>query len=144
MRFYLMGIVSLQTLSSQKDKDMENVLVAHVTKEKHVDAYLRIWNGGLQLTDRELEVVKKLISSYQEFEGAGVQEPYLTEMLFSQKNIRKIKDDLNLSKQNWGNIKKRLKEKKVLIDGKEEDVIYFNTMLLPKEEITFKFNIKDE
>jgi len=119
---------------------MENVLRARVTKEGHIDAYLKIWNGGLQLTDRELDVVKELVRSYMEFTEGGVKEPYLTQMIMSSENANRIKRKLKLSKQNFSNIKTKLKDKKVLLEDGEEN-IFFNPMFIPKKEITFKFEI---
>jgi hypothetical protein len=119
---------------------MKNVLTARVTKEQHVNAYLQLWNGGLKLTDRELKVVKEIVKSYMEFEQGGVKEPYLSQMVLSTENANRIKKELKLSKQNFSNIKTKLKDKKVLLTD-QEDRTYVNPTFIPKKSITFNFDV---
>lgn len=118
---------------------MENVLTARLNKPKFIEAYLRIWNGGLQLTDKEFEVAVEILKLHDIYTEAGVQEPVASEMIFQPKNIKAIKDKLDVSKQSWNNYKTKLIEKKVLLSN--NDLLIVNPMLIPKTELTFKFEI---
>ena len=119
--------------------DMKNVLEARLSKEDFIVAYLKIWNGALKLTDKELSIVVEIIKLYFSYIDQGVKEPALSELVFRLKNIQKLRDDLNISKQNWTNYKVRLQEKKVVLNSLEGQTL--NPLLFPKEELTFKFEI---
>lgn len=112
---------------------------ANVTKTQHVDAYLKIWNGGLQMTPKELDITKAIIALYERYSDDNVKEPSLSEMVFSAKNLRVLKEDLEISKQNWSNYKTSLLKKRVLF-SKNGD-LRINPYLIPADTLTFKFNI---
>jgi DNA-directed RNA polymerase len=114
---------------------------AKVTNAQFIDAYLRIWNGGLKLTEVELKVVKVIIQAYMKHHGNGLNEPYLTDIVFSIKSVNAMRKELKFSTQNWGNYQKKLKEKSVLLE--KDDVVFLNPAFIPKKEITFKFEIID-
>lgn len=116
-----------------------NVFKARVTKDQFINSYLQIWNGGLNLTNKELEIVIYIVKSYVSLMEANIKEPYLSEMVFGYERTKKLKKDLDCSSQNWGNYKKSLIKKKVLI--REDDEIRINPMLMPKTELTFKFEL---
>src|SRR5690554_5048473 len=114
-------------------------LIAKVTKAQFIDAYLRLWNGGFKMTEKEIEIVKYILQFYEKVSNGGVREPYLSEIVFSSKHVSILKKECNLTKQGWNNYKKTLVLKKVLIE--HDDVIFINPMLIPRTEITFKFII---
>jgi hypothetical protein len=115
--------------------------IAKVTKRGHIDAYLKLWNGNLQLSIRELEVAGFIINEYMTHKENGLIEPYLSEFLFDAKAILLMKKALKMSNQNWANYKSSLKAKRVLVvDGER---VCVNTMFLPKDSITFEFEIID-
>lgn len=121
---------------------MSNILTAKVDTKGFVEAYIKLWNGGLQLTPKEVAVMSEIVLSYMVFNKDGVNEPYLTDLVFATKNVNRIKSVLDLSKQNWGNYKIKLKEKRVLIENGER--IELNRLFLPKKEITFRFELIDD
>ena len=117
--------------------NMSRVLKIETNKDGIIDAYLKIWNGGIKLTDKEFDITKEYIRMYIDYTEGGVKEPYLSEMLFSSANTKRIKDKLNISKQNWNNYKTTLLTKKIfLIQG---DLVQINPLIIPQDELTFKF-----
>jgi hypothetical protein len=116
-------------------------LIAKVTKKQFVDAYLKLWNGGFKMTDKEMDIVKDILSIYETVSKDGIKEPYLSEIVFSQKHIAQLKTKHELTKQGWSNYKKALLAKKILFE--KDEIVYINPVLIPRTEITFKFIINE-
>ena len=111
-------------------------LTARVDREKHIRLWLKAWNGGLQLTDKELELAGELLFRAMKMIDDGIKEPYLSELLFNTKTLTEIKVKLELSKQGYNNYKKSLIDKGViLVDGG----YHINPKLIPQETLTFEF-----
>lgn len=118
---------------------MKNVLKARLSKDDFIVAYLKIWNGGLQLTDKEFSIVVEIVKLYMDYTEQGVKDPALSELVFSPKNMKKVKEVLDISKQNWNNYKNKLIEKKIILGDETGPTL--NPLLYPKKEITFEFEI---
>lgn len=107
-------------------------------KKDHIDKYLRVWNGLMKLTGKEFEVTKSLLELYLDVKNSGVKEPYLSEIIFSTKKLKPVKELHKLNHANWYTIKKSLLLKRVLY---ENEGLMINPKLIPQTEITFKFLI---
>lgn len=105
--------------------------------------YLRVLNGTLKLTEKELELTAALVKKYIHFGTQGLKEPFLSKFVFSTEERRSLCESLNgLSIQNLGNKLQQLMDKGVLV--KDEMGYSLLHSLLPQEEITFKFIIIDD
>ena len=114
------------------------ILTAKIQSKEHlVKNYLEIFNGGLKLTDKEFDIVKEFVLIYLKYSEDGVKEPTLSEFTFSNKNIQRVKTVLDISKQNWNNYRNKIIEKKAVIEKDGE--LFLNPVIIPQEEITFKF-----
>ena len=103
--------------------------------------YLKVLNGTLKLTDKELELTAEIIKEYLKYGSQGLQEPFLSKFVFSTEGRKSICDNLNgLSTQNLGNKLKQLVDKRVLqvINGN----YIINHKCLPQPEITFRFYVQ--
>jgi hypothetical protein len=114
-------------------------LKARVNKDQFIIAYINIWNGGLRLTDKEIEFLKELLDRYLSMEEAGLKQPYLNKILFSKETMSEIKAKLSLSNQGMFNYRTQLIEKKVLRESPEG--MFIDPRLIPRKELTFKFDV---
>ena len=112
-------------------------LVAKVNRESHILLWLKAWNGGLGLTEKELELAAELLLRLMKMTDDGIKDPYLSELLFNTKSMGEVKAKLGLTKQGFNNYKKALKDKKVILGEKE---YYINPKLIPEASLTFEFN----
>jgi hypothetical protein len=103
-------------------------------------SYLRLWNGGLGLTQKELDILFFFIKKRRKYESDGVPDGYINSMLFNTESITDLKKELNMSNSNWGNYKSKLMEKDILIE--KDDSITIHPMLIPKEKVTIEFIIE--
>lgn len=113
-------------------------LVARVDKDGHIRNWIRIWNGGLQLTEKEQVFFGELLSLVMTMQEDGIKEPYLSQLVFSTKEMEKIKTKLGLSKQGLSNYKISLRDKGVIAQDDNGDYRIL-PQLIPEESITFKF-----
>lgn len=105
--------------------------------------YLKVLNGTLKLTEKELELTAALVKKYMYFGSQGLKEPFLSKFVFSTDERRSLCESLNsLSVQNLGNKFQQLVDKGVLV--KDETGYSLLHSLLPQEEVTFKFIIIDD
>ena len=118
---------------------MKDILTTRADRDGIIDTYLKLFNGGLKLTDKEFAILKEFVKLHVSYMEEGVKEPFLSELVFSAKNIKQVKLDLEITKQNWNNYKQKLQDKKVIlnIDG----IYRVNPMLIPRQEITFRFEV---
>lgn len=107
-------------------------------RKDHIDKYLRVWNGLMGLTTKEFNVTKSILETYVDVKDGGVEEPYLSEIVFSNKKLKPIKEKYKLNHANWYSLKKSLLAKRVLY---ETEGLTINPRLIPQTEITFKFLI---
>jgi len=119
------------------------ILRTKTTWDEFPIKYLKVLNGTLKLTDKELELTAEIIKEYIKYGSQGLQEPFLSKFVFSTEGRKNICDNLNgLSTQNLGNKLQQLLDKGVLI--KDEAGFSLSSRLLPDTEITFKFDIVDD
>jgi len=117
-------------------------LKAKVDKDQFIERYIEIWNGSLNLTEKEIEVLKEILKKYLQLIKDGLKEPYLGELVLSPNGMSEIRKILKLSSQGMNNYKEQLKEKNVI--KKVGDHFQINPILIPQKSITFKFIVDDE
>ena len=114
------------------------ILPARVDRHKHISLWIKIWNGGLGLTDKEQSFLGELLYRTMDLREQGIREPYLGQLIFNTKTLREIKEKLSLSKQGLNNYKIQLTKKGVL-DKDDNGDYHIKPQLVPQKSITFKF-----
>ncbi len=113
-------------------------LTAKVDRHEHIRLWVRLWNGGLQLTEKEQLFFGEILYRVMDLQEDGIKEPYLGQLIFSTSALNEIKEKLNLSKQGLNNYKMALKNKGIIY--KDDDGAYhIKGQLIPQKSITFKF-----
>ena len=113
-------------------------LTAKVNRQTHITQWIKLWNGGLQLTDKEQLFLGEILYRVMDLSEKGIEEPYLGQLVFSTSTMNEIKDKLKLSKQGLNNYKMSLREKGVIFKD-EHGAYHLQAVLIPKKSITFKF-----
>jgi len=101
-------------------------------------AYLTLLNGGLKLTEKELDLLSLLLDKYLEFQGEGLKEPFLSKFVFSIEVKREVQDTLKINSQYFQNLVSNLAKKGVLAPlGAGQ--YRFLPSIIPRKEIGFSF-----
>ena len=104
-----------------------NKLVKTVDKDKLIYEYLKSLNGILDVTERELELLTKLVELDMNHNPAlGYKNVASTE------NRKLIKKELGITPDNLSRYISRFKEKGLLVQGKADDELYVHKMLIPE------------
>lgn len=109
----------------------------NVNRVSHIKLWIDLWNGNLNMTNKEKEFLFEILYLVMKISDDGVSEPYLSKLVFDRDNIKTIMDKLNLTKQSLHTYKKSLITKGIIIDN---DNLTINPRLIPQETVTFKFN----
>lgn len=122
-----------------------NKLVKRVTKQNLITEFLTALNGILRLTDRELELMAKLI----DFDINYEKQPNSNKNIANTKNRKYIINNLGISKDNLSRYIKSFKEKGILVKGKAEDELSVNPVLIPiiigdRLQLTIILKIKED
>jgi len=112
-------------------------LTTKVDRHTHITHWIKLWNGGMQLTDKEQVFFGEILYRYMHLMDKGIKEPYLGELVFSTKQMQEIKSKLKLSKQGLTNYKMALRDKGCIVKG--EEGWFVPEILIPKKEVTFSF-----
>jgi hypothetical protein len=118
-----------------------SIIKITTTKTEFPKLYLMIWNGTLGLTDKEVDVFSSILDKRRELSSDGLQEPYLSELLFSTRTRKELCDRLGVSSYNFQNILGHLVSKRVL--HKHSNGYVVDERLVPRLDLTFKFIIKE-
>ena len=121
---------------------MENkpkVIKASLSFNQWVKQYVLLWNGFVQLTDAEIDLLIEFITKYFELKKNITADTDLYELLFSTKKRKEIKDKLGISEQVFNNRFTALKKKGVILEI--ENTYKLSNKIIPLQEITFKFEI---
>ena len=110
---------------------------ADVTPRQFTEAYLRLFYGSLNISEIEFNVLVEIVYRYVLLLNDNVKEPYASKLLFSHDSWNDIRTSLKLSSQSMSNYKKAFTAKGLLLESEVKIPSY----LIPKEEITFKFNV---
>ena len=109
------------------------------TKELPI-TYLQVRNGELKLTDKELQFVAQIVTTYMKHYVNNLREPYLSKHVFGTEGRKEICDAIgDLSAQNFNNKLKQLVDKGVLLQ--EEGGYKLVEGMLPEKEVIYRFNI---
>lgn len=96
-----------------------------------------IWMRFMNLTKREGELYRILLKKYIEMIENGVKEPYISQIIFGTDFMREVRTEMNLTHQNFNNLKMSLKKKSIIFE--EGDSYRINPAVAVHQEITFKF-----
>lgn len=97
--------------------------------------YISLFHFELKLTEKELEILSKLIIKFlelqQEDKGSAIYK------LFKKESIVELCKENSLNINQYYNIKASLLTKKALFD--KDGITYINQLLIPRQKITFNF-----
>lgn len=116
--------------------DNQLVVMQRYNPGEKAKAFLRILNGNMGLTPRELDLTATIAERYSEFSAKGLIEPFLSEFIFNTDGRKHLMESMgDSSAQNLGNVLKALVAKGVL--GQDGKNYVLNPRLLPKEQVVF-------
>lgn len=114
-------------------------LKARVNKWQFIDCYINIWNGQLELTDKEKLLFRQILFKYLSLHEQGLKEPFLSQLLFSKESLNEIRNELGLKAQGFHNYKTQLITKRAIRETEGGYII--DPKLVPQKEVTFKFEV---
>jgi hypothetical protein len=117
-------------------------LVTKVNRHTHIERWIKLWNGGLNLTDKEQLFFGELLYRAMELHEKNITEPYLGQLVFGSNVMAEIQEKLSLSKQGLNNYKMSLKDKGVIFKG-EDGFYHIEPKLMPQTQVTFKFQYSE-
>lgn len=105
-----------------------NKLVKTVTKDTLIYEFLKSLNGILDITDRELELLSKLVELNMKYDPTSGE----SKNVCSTKNRKVIKQELGITPDNLSRYITKFKEKGILVKGKADDELFVNKALIPE------------
>ena len=105
-----------------------NKLVKTVSKDQLNYAFLKSLNGILNLTDRELELLTKLVELDVNFDPSTGESKNVA----STANRKLIKKELGITPDNLSRYIAKFKNQGILVGGKLEDEVMVNKALIPE------------
>lgn len=105
-----------------------NKLVKTVTNDTLILEFLKSLNGILNITDREMELLAKLVELDMKYDSALDE----SKNVCSTKNRKLIKQELGITPDNLSRYISRFKNKGILVKGKADDEMYVNKALIPE------------
>lgn len=122
-----------------------NKLVKLVKPDTLIFEFLRSLNGILNITEREMELLSKLIELDMKY------DPTLDESknVISTRNRKIVMQELGITADNLSRYIKKFKKKGILVNGKADDEVFVNKALIPeiikdRVQLTLIFKISDE
>lgn len=105
-----------------------NKLVKTVTSKTLIFEFLKSLNGILNITDREMELLSKLVELDMKY------DPTLSESknVISAANRKLVGVELGITPDNLSRYIKKFKSKGILVNGKADDEVYVNKALIPE------------
>ena len=122
-------------------EDKPVVVTATLTYKQWIKQYILLWNGMLQLTEAEVDLLNTFIVRYLDLKKRISTEEERYELLFSTRNRKEIKTELGISEQVFNNRFSSLKKKGIIKSTTNSYKI--DNKLIPLHNVTFKFNITD-
>lgn len=105
-----------------------NKLVKTVSKDQLNYAFLKSLNGILNLTDRELELLTKLVELDVNFDPSTGESKNVA----STANRKLIKKELGITPDNLSRYLTKFKAEGLLLNGKVDDELVVNKILIPE------------
>lgn len=121
-----------------------NKLVKGIDKNNLYYEYLKSLNGILNLTDRELTIMVKLM----EYDAELDKTPDVSKNVVDASHRKRIKDEIGTTPDNLSRYIKKFKETGLLVQGKADDEVYVNRILMPeiikdRVQVTIILRIKE-
>lgn len=121
-----------------------NKLVKGIDKNNLYYEYLKSLNGILNLTDRELTIMVKLM----EYDAELDKTPDVSKNVVDASHRKRIKDEVGTTPDNLSRYIKKFKETGLLVQGKADDEVYVNRILMPeiikdRVQVTIILRIKE-
>lgn len=104
-----------------------NKLVKQVTNEELLPEFLKVMNGILGLTNRELELMAVLVKLDMEYQ----EDKYRAKNVANTANRKYIMKTLGITKDNLSRYLRSFKDKGILVEGPAEDALCVNKALIP-------------
>ena len=101
-----------------------------------IEKYSDVWSRFLGLTKREQELYVLILTKYVEM-SKDCKEPYISQLMFGTDYMRDTRSSMNLTHQNFNNVKMGLKKKRVILE--EGESYRINPMVTLDKEIKIKF-----
>lgn len=120
-------------------KTKPKIIKASLSYESWIKQYVLLWNGIVQLTDSEMELLVEFIHTFLELKKAISNDDELFNSLFSTRKRKDIKEKLNISEQVFNNRFNALRKKGVILESNNTYIL--SNKIIPLEEVTFKFEI---
>lgn|SRR5574344_110059 len=122
-----------------------NKLVKTVNSDNLNYEFLRSLNGILKLTDRELELLTKLIEIDSKFDPTLGYSKNIT----STENRKMIKKVLGITPDNLSRYLTKFKQEGLIVKGKSDDEMVVNKILMPeiikdRVQLTIILKINDD
>lgn len=122
-----------------------NKLVKTVNSDNLNYEFLRSLNGILKLTDRELELLTKLIEIDSKFDPTLGYSKNVT----STENRKMIKKVLGITPDNLSRYLTKFKQEGLIVKGKSDDEMVVNKILMPeiikdRVQLTIILKINDD
>lgn len=105
-----------------------NKLVKSVSKTDLYMEFLKSLNGILQLTNRELE----LLATFIDLDVNFSKLPNVSKNVINSQNRKYIKATLGITPDNLSRYIAKFKKQGLLVDGKLEDEVIVNKVLIPE------------
>ena len=99
----------------------------------HIDVWLTLWQGGIDITTREKDVLAEFIAIHLLLVSKGMKEPYLAKLLFDADARKQVCINLSISSFNLTNVLAALKNKGAITDN------VISSQLIPEKELIFEF-----
>jgi hypothetical protein len=122
----------------------EKVLRKKVTKDNFYNSYLKCFNGYLNLTPRELEVVVELCNTQAQNINLNYSPEQLSKLVFGPTSRENIRTKLSISPYNLNNIIKILKGKGVILTTVDKYYILNPQLYIPLTDNEYWVNYKLE
>lgn len=103
--------------------------------------WLVLWQGALDLTVKEREVLAAILDKLIELRDAGIKEPYISKLLFDKDTRKQYCDRLSISGFNLTNLLSSLKKKSVIKEV-SKGLYEVDPKVIPQKEVKFKFDVR--
>ena len=122
-----------------------NKLVKEVNKNNLYYEYLKSLNGILNLTNKELDIMVKLM----EYDDEYKLTPGVSKNVVDAAHRKRIKDETGTTPDNLSRYIKKFRENGLIVQGKADDEIYVNKILMPdvikdRIQITIVLKLNEE
>lgn len=113
-----------------------------IRREEHIRFHLKLLNGFLSLSDKEISIVESFVKLQQDLSKLVFSEKLLNNQLFSSESRKQVRKECKISSENlfnnyFGNLKKK---------GVIESTDYgykISSKVLPETKVSFEIEFID-